>query len=287
MRLAIPRHLSNTDPPSDVSPTHNEEDLWREFRSSKLPQLFNEYIRERNQKKLKDIQNLIQPKAIMEAEPVEDGKYFMAFRHECAYYGCRDHACVLCSQAQERRCARNFCAKYLVGEPLKTSCSSDIVVDVLRTSDGMSVYADELEDLTLQAMLINAEHVKRNRMLDLEDAMNKRVVKSPSGLSILQNTAELSADGLLPLHPIQRKYGVSDISVQGSSEASLSGHKPNFCLLIAAYDGQGKRSPLISPLVSEPFQVTSVRVRSAQKKEILHINDDIKHIIGLGSATQV
>jgi hypothetical protein len=80
---------------------------------------------------------------------------------------------------------------------------------------------------------------------------------------------------------------ISDIIIHGSSESTLHGHKPKYILIVEAYySSDGRRAYEIAPLASEPFVVTSVRVRSTRKKAIPHVDDDISKLKCLGHATQ-
>jgi len=254
------------------------------------------------------------------ASPVMLGqyKYFLTFSHECNHYGCQDSQCLLCSQAQERRCQRNFSEKYMVGEHLSASCHQNICVEMCKNPD--SVEDEKMGELfgsvEYWASLIDSKFIEKDPMLVSSNIEDSRIKLAPNGSPIMSNGSTSSVDGKLRLNVMHGHLTISDIIIHGSSESTLHGHKPKYILIVEAYySSDGKRAyevrtltdtgtPVllsqmnseskkreqckklymqIAPLASEPFVVTSVRVRSTRKKAIPHVDDDISKEKMLGS----
>lgn len=172
-------------------------------------------------------------------------KYFLTFSHECNHYGCQDSQCLLCSQAQERRCQRNFSEKYMVGEHLSASCHQNICVEVCKNQDSskdekMGALFGRVE---YWASLIDSKLMEKDPMLVSSNVEDSRIRLAPNGSPIMSNGSASSVDGKIRLNMVHGHLTISDIIIHGSSESTLHGHKPKYILIVEAYySSDGRRA---------------------------------------------
>jgi hypothetical protein len=67
----------------------------------------------------------------------------------CRALGCNEPQCVLCQHNSQRRCAVNFCKKYLVNDKMVARCGAGIRVEVVDRANG-KVYDGDLPDVFLE-----------------------------------------------------------------------------------------------------------------------------------------
>jgi hypothetical protein len=83
------------------------------------------------------------------------------------------------------------------------------------------------------------------------------------------------------------KATISGLMVTGSSEAILSGQRPQFVLLVQAVNAVNNTpvQPEAPLVLSDGFVVATARTRSSTKKIIPHLNDDVSKLNSVGKAT--
>jgi hypothetical protein len=220
--------------------------------------------------------------------------------HDCLHIGCTDPSCQLCLQAQARRCDRNFCPKYLVGDPLRAACGAAIRVQVIDTVSGRKATAAATADMALEVVVINGKALEALAGLSLSDRDLEEFI-----LLANRHGAPLLVQGIAFSHnnvvdpsllatssstgvrlPIRNSEAIlSDLRITGSSEAILQGQRPQFAFLIRVRK-HGSDSGSLPRLVSEGFVVATPRVRTAAKKVIPHVRDHVSKLAGVGKATQ-
>ena len=227
-------------------------------------------------------------------------EFTLAFRHDCLNLGCAESQCQLCSHAQARHCTRTFCTKYLVGDNLKASCGAAIRIAVVDKSTGQSLRKDSMSGIKLEIVLLNAKTInftKQGASVLSSAELDAAMVPTHQGRPLLQSAfegqdraslcCEYDKEGRAVLPFRGTEVLLSGLMVTGSSEAILTGQRPQFVLLARAIDtATGTALPNVMPLFSEGFVVATSRVRTAVKKDIPHCNDPVSKLNALGKATQ-
>lgn len=226
--------------------------------------------------------------------------FILDFRHDCLNLGCAEQQCQLCSHAQARRCTKTFSSKYLMGDNLKASCGAAIRVVALDRESGLPLSTDLTSKIKLEIVLLNAKAVnftKQGGSVLSPAELNAAMVPTHQGRPLLQSAfegqdhaslcCEYDKEGRAVLPFRGAEVLLSGLMVTGSSEAILTGQRPQFVLLARAIDASsGTAIPYVPPLFSEGFVVATARVRTAVKKDIPHCNDPVSKLNALGKATQ-
>jgi len=134
--------------------------------------------------------------------------FILAFRHDCLHLGCADLRCKLCTNAQARRCSKNFCTKYLVGDALKAECGAPIRVEAIDKFTGQAVSPNTLNGVKLAAVLLNGKSIQTVEKStgghiaprDLENA----ALPTYFGKYLLENVISSPREKIIPQHNNQQ-----------------------------------------------------------------------------------
>jgi len=83
--------------------------------------------------------------------------------HACyRHLGCSDTAgCTLCASARLRRCASDFCPKFLVGDSLRASCGAVIRIEAIDSATLKPPQQSLLDGVRLEVCIVNAQALGR------------------------------------------------------------------------------------------------------------------------------
>eukprot|EP00882_Tetradesmus_deserticola_P025720 GHRQ01028278.1.p1 GENE.GHRQ01028278.1~~GHRQ01028278.1.p1 ORF type:complete len:312 (+),score=125.81 GHRQ01028278.1:211-1146(+) len=210
--------------------------------------------------------------------PVDMLELQLVFRHDCLALGCNEPQCVLCQHNSQRRCAVNFCKKYLVNDRMVARCGAGIRVEVVDRANG-KVFDGELPDVFLELFILDGAQYDQRFLGETGRALLAAggegadaeleactLLHNNKGAPLITSLTGCRADeqGRLLLQTQGGRLVLPDVTVTDSSEALLSGRKPPFRLVARAKHTDGRRLR-IRHAVSEPFVVATRRVRASHK----------------------
>lgn len=214
----------------------------------------------------------------------------LVYRHDCRNMGCLDEKCVLCEHNPKRRCSINFCGKYLVNDPLRARCGSQIRLELV---DGEgNVFTDAIPGLKLEICVLDGNSYVSSCYSSREDEREKleksMLLSNKRGHALLVPLAGTDAFRPSPVTiPVENGIAtLPDLQITDSSEALLPGRKPPFRLFVeAVMDPSVQDAYRIHPAISEPIVVATRRTRSSGKADIPYIDDHISKLDHMGKET--
>jgi hypothetical protein len=119
----------------------------------------------------------------------------------CRALGCNEPQCVLCQHNSQRRCAVNFCKKYLVNDRMVARCGAGIRVEVVDRATG-KVYDGDLPDVFLEVRSLSGSSdsgaVQQKGKVDLEVRNRTSSWSASLDRSVVQQTAQIGRSGAPP-----------------------------------------------------------------------------------------
>ncbi|GFH11772.1 uncharacterized protein HaLaN_07328 [Haematococcus lacustris] len=218
--------------------------------------------------------------------------------HECQSLGCAaTYDCELCRHNPARRCTEHFRAKYLIRDSARAKCGGAVRVRVevagcdAETSTSPNLPCGTQVEVIVLKGGAEYEHLARgvgSPQPGLEEILSLAVHYDRA---LIRRDDSSDAPHRITVALEKNEYGnvlgcsLADLHFTTSSEVLLGGKAPVIRLLLLAVDRLGMPLPNVEYAVSEPFTVSTRRMKQAMKSDVPSLGDPVTKLLNVGRAT--